>query len=297
MNPDVDEFSDRLLAVPCPEKLLPDRLRALEVITGQAVLDEIATVITLPLAVVSPRWEQQFARDLETYGLLEAIVYFHGYPELPLALIESACALYERLAVLYSTHHAAILESEDPRIAARLHLMDGTGGGGQRHIVQGFSRPTRQAPAGIAPPARPPTDDAYRRRLPIHPDLLALLAYLGGVGPVRSLPEELLEQIAAGFMFGGTPSVQTAFFEAADTLEQFGIDVFTSDGQYVLSGLCESFNDETFGDFDRWLPCEGCGEEFLVTVSLDDVNSALLTGYWRCERCKAADATTTAPDG
>jgi len=287
METDYETLHKRLADARCPYKLYPARLRALEIVTGERLLPEVEETITMRVALAAGDrgWKLQFKRDFETYGLLEAILYFHSYPSLPGDFVEAACGLYERLATLYIEHHQEIVTSDDPRVCVQLELLRRFGDSSLHSLPQ-HRRQRRSAPNGIAIGEPPHPVPGYRRTLPVHPDL----STIGMADVVYCLPDELVELLAAGFMFDGFPGLQGAFFDAADTLEEHGIDVFGSDGQFVIGKLVDYVNEEMFGDFERWVPCIECGEEFMVTVSVESVNDSLLDGGWTCDDCKAGAA-------
>jgi len=288
MTIDYEELLQRLAAANCPYKLYPARLRALEQATGERHLAEIQKVITMRIAVAGgdPRLKYQFQSDLETFGLFEAILYFHDYESLPAEFVEEACRLYDRLAAAYLEHHEDLETSDDPRIQTQLAYLRRLGDS-REHVLPRGRRAPRSAPNGVADPERPEPVPGYERRLPPHPDLL----FLGYAGSASNLAEELIEALQASFMFEGFPGLQAAFFEVADVLEEQGVDVFGSEGQYVLERMTASVNEEMFGDFERYIYCVGCAEEFKPEVSLAGVNEALLRGGWECDRCRGASSS------
>jgi hypothetical protein len=270
-----------VFAVARSERLTPPRLRALELVTGEQVLHEIMTVIVGGLPAPG---QAQFLRDLDTYGLLEAVVYFHSYPRLEPEFLEAACALCERIAADFDTHADEIATSDDPNVAAQLRLLALVGDNG--HVVRRFKRTPRQAPDGIADPVAPSRDDEYERRLPASSDLAELMGYLGGMPRAGNLAEELSEHIHAAAMFEGFPGVQAMFFNAADLVEQHGVDVFGPVGQHILLDLVNATNEELFGDYDGWIECLNCAGEWYLKPTLEAVNDALLRGEWWCDSCR-----------
>jgi hypothetical protein len=286
MTFDYDRLLERLASAGCPYKLYPARLRALELITGERHLAEVQKEITMRVALAGrdPLFKYQFQSDLETYGLLEAILYFNDYESLPDDFVEEACQVYERLAATYLRHHEEIVASDDPRIQSQLTIMRRFGDSSEHNLPRA-RRPPREAPDGIAPPSRPDPVAGYERRLLPHPDFVAIL----GASPTPlNLPEELLENIQASFMFEGFPGIQGAFFEVAGILDEHGVNVLGSEGQYVIAELVQSLKEEMFGDFERWIPCVECGEEFHVDLSRESVNASLLAGGWECESCRGS---------
>lgn len=286
MDTDYEALLDRLRAAGCPYKLYPARLRALEIVTGERLLAEVEAVITMRIALsggVDVGWKHQFKRDLETYGLLEAILYFHSYPPLDPGFVEDACVLYERLAKLCVERHDEMEASDDPRIHVHLEALRRQGDS-HYHTVLRPEQLKLAAPDRIAPPERPPPIEGYERRLPVHPDV----AMIGIQGDVRTFADELLEHLTASFSFEGFPGIQLAFAEVAHIAAMHDVDVFGGEGQYVLAGLVRALDEELFGDFERWVPCAECGEEFFVEVTLETVNLSLIEGGWRCPGCRGA---------
>lgn len=276
----------RLRQVPCPYKLYPARIRALEILTGKRLLAQIHGKITMRLAAhVGPGWKDQFQRDLDTFGLLEAIGYFHSYSFSPDAegFVREACELYDELAALYMERHQEIVTSDDPRIQAQLAVLRELGDSTE-HAMPGVGFPSLSAPDPIPPPESPEADPAYERRLPIHPDALTL-----GLGSEEenpgSLPAELVESFTASWTFEGFPGIQSAFFQVAKTLLDFEIDPFSPAGQWVIETLRWELDEEFFGDYDRWIYCSSCGHEMKVTATLESINRSLVAGGWRCEQC------------
>src|SRR5438270_12554542 len=85
----------------------------------------------------------------------------------------------------------------------------------------------------IEPPRRPSPNPKYKRQLPMHSTLKFLLPYIGETKQPDNFLDELIEHIASRFMFKDFPGLQVAFVDVADTLVEFSIDPFSSDGQYV----------------------------------------------------------------
>lgn len=284
MTTDRQALRARLTAAGCTHKLYPARLRALELVTGQRLMPQVAEVIEMRIVgagAASIGYKRQFQRDFKTYGLLEAILYFHSYPPLDGDFVEEACALYERLAALYLEHHDRIEASDDPRVLAHLLFLQRLGDPGH-HVGPVARRLPRSAPYGIAAPSQPAGVPGYERKLAVHPDL----AELGILEFPASVAEELVEHLSGSFMFEGFPGIQVAFFDVARALDDHGVQLFGSDGQYVLDTLVDYLGQEMFGDFDRWIPCIECGEQFFVEVTLDSVNKTLLAGGWTCDSCR-----------
>jgi hypothetical protein len=290
---DYDALLGRLKAARCPYKLYPARLRALEIVTGDELLSRVGESITARIdeAAGVPDIHEQFQRDLDTYGLLEAIGYFHSYPPLPSEFVEEACRLYEELAALYLAHHEEIVTSDNPNVRGQIKLLI-EHGDVREHVVRRADRSPRRAPNGISPPERPPPTPGYERRLPPHPDFLRFFVLAEDAAdvlpPVANLVDELIEHFEASFMFGGFPGIQSAFFEATDALDEHRVEPFGPEGQYVLERLVNDLDMEMFGDYMRWIPCSRCDAEFPVEVSLSSVNESLLAGGWRCEKCRDA---------
>lgn len=275
----------RLREVPCPYKLYPARIRALEILTGKRLLSRIHGNITMRLAAhVGPGWKDQFQRDLDTYGLLEAIGYFHSYNFSPdsESFVREACQLYDELAALYMEHHEDLATSDDPRIQVQLALLRELGDPTEHTMPVRF--PSLSAPDPIPEPEPPEADPAYERRLPIHPVALSL-----GIGSEEdapgSLPAELVESFTASWMFEGFPGIHSAFFEVAKTLLDFEIDPFSPAGQWVIETLRWELDEELFGDYDRWIYCSSCGREMKVSATLESINRSLVAGGWLCKQC------------
>jgi hypothetical protein len=286
---DQQRVDRRLGEARCPHKLYEARLRALELVTGESLVPEIRETISdrLPAAVGEPGWREQFERDLHTYGLWEAIVYFGSYPPLAEGFVDEACELYERLAALYLEHHEEIVASDDPRILVQLEYMRQLGDSSS-HTGPRLPEP-RPRPATIAAPEPPDFDPHYERRLMSHEIFLSMVEYFAKqpmLVPFGSFADELAEALLSHFTFDGFPGAQAVFFETARVLDEHSIDVFGSDGQYILKRVVDHIEIEGFGDFDRWIPCGRCGEDFFIEITLDTVNASLIDGEWRCEGCR-----------
>ena len=115
--------------------------------------------------------------------------------------------------------------------------------------------------------------------------------------PVGSLVDELIEHLQSQFQFQAFPGTQTFPFVVAEFIEPFGIDVFSTSGQYILDQMIEALREERFGDYDRYLPCSGCGEEHHPDVDLQSVNSALVFGGWFCVICRHAQSGVSPASG
>jgi len=288
-TPELEALDKRLSAIGCPHKLYEARLRALELVTGESLVPEIRQVITdrLPEAVGELGWAEQFERDLDVYGLWEAIVYFHSYPPLSEGFLDEACELYERLARRYLDHHGEIVASDDPRILIQLEYLRQLGDSSS-HTGRRPAEP-RPRPETIAAPEPPEVDLQYENRLLPHAIFLSVVEYFAKrpVLPMfGSFADELAEALLSHFTFDGFPGAQAVFFETARVLEEHEIDVFGPEGQYVLQRVVDHIAIEGFGDFERWIPCGGCGEDFIIEISLETVNESLIAGEWRCERCR-----------
>jgi hypothetical protein len=145
-------------------------------------------------------------------------------------------------------------------------------------------------PETIQPPNEPKRDPNYQSRFQMHDDMTFLLPSLGPVRSPESLPDEIVDHLQSEFMFEGFPGMEVAFWKIAQFLVEHGVDPFSSDGQFVLSQMCQSTEDEMFGDVDRWVHCDFCGEPMKTHINLDSVNRHLIDGGWHCEKCVADNA-------
>jgi hypothetical protein len=284
-----ESLDKRLGEVGCSYKLYEARLHALEVVAGGPLFFQVRETITdrLPALAGTVGWAEQFERDLKTYGLFEAILYFHSYPPLPRAFVDEACELYARLGKLYLRHHDEIRRSDDPRVLAQIHYLRRLGDSGE-HATPRPLQPPRKPEGEIAAPQSPEIDLGYQPRLPFHADLLGVVAWIAKkpVGLYYGcFADELCEALAASFVFEGFSGPQAAFFEIAETLEEHEVDLFGGEGQYILAEMVRRFDEDLFGDYEHWVPCANCGENFHVEVSLQSVNRSLIEGGWMCEEC------------
>lgn len=287
---DYKELQERLNWVKCPYRLTPARLQALNILTEQQYLVMITQSIIGPLArIFGIEAADQFERDLKTFGLYEAILYFHSYPAFPEeeTLIEDACALYHRIAAEYMANHLKILNSDDPNIQNQLALLREQGD--SPHNLQGVPQPAIKPSTPPQHPMRPPDDENYERRLPIHHDTISFLDGMGSRAFDESKPknvaDEIVEHLDARFMFEGFPGIDPVFFEIATFCQRFGVDPFDSTGQWVIQTMCEHMEGEYFGDFNRWTECGLCGGELMPLIMLENINLTLALGGWICPDC------------
>jgi len=277
----------RLQRVPCPYRLYPLRLKALQLVTGRDVMSEVETRIVNPLGkLLGVQYAEQLRRDLDTFGLYEAIGYFHTYdfPASAAAWVDEVCAVYDEIAALYMDHHRRVVDSDDPRIRSLLELLRNRGD--SPHNMPGLRMPAVEAAGAIPPPEPPPADPDYTRVLPVREDLKKLVGEEAMDQPAN-LAAELIEHLTARFMFDGFPGLQLVFFETAELLGGFDIDPFSGTGQYILRTLIEEINEEYFGDFDRWSRCLRCEKAFKPEIDLASANAALQNGGWVCAECTA----------
>ncbi len=108
---------------------------------------------------------------------------------------------------------------------------------------------------------------------------------------MSELANDMLEQVDEMFLLDGFPGLELAFEDVEAKLAESGVDIAGPVGRRVVAKLVEQLNDELFGDFDRWTACVGCGESFMVTLSVDAVYDNLRHHGWRCEKCRAQDAS------
>jgi hypothetical protein len=286
---DYQSLQTRLRRARCPHKLYVQRLRALEVLVGESLVTRIDEEITnrLPEAGATDGWQEQFRRDLKTYGLYEAILYFHSYPPLTEGFVEEAALLYEDLAGLYLARHREMMLSDDPRVLIQLNFLRELGDSSEHTGPQALRQP--RCPDGdIVDPAAPDPDLEYEPVLPTDWVFLDVTEDMVGgkhKPAYGSLADELIETISAEWMFQGFPGIQAAFFDACAVLDDHEIDVFGSEGQYILESLVSRLDEEMFGDYERWLPCGKCGSEFKVSVTLESVDRSLCQGGWVCDDC------------
>ncbi|HEX3360479.1 MAG TPA: hypothetical protein VHS74_05750 [Solirubrobacterales bacterium] len=286
---DYESLDGRLWRARCPHKLYEQRLRALEVLVGEPLVARVEEEITnrLPEAGAAGGWQVQFRRDLKTYGLNEAILYFHSYPPLAEGFVEEAAQLYEDLARLYLSRHEEIVRSDDPRVLVQLNFLRELGDSSEHTGPQALRQP--RCPNGdIADPVAPEPDLDYEPVLPTDWVFLDVTKdFTGGKHKLiyGGLADELVETISAEWMFQGFPGIQAAFFDACTVLDDHEIEVFGSEGQYVLESLVRRLHEEMFGDYERWIPCGECGSEFKVSVTLESVDRSLCDGGWVCGDC------------
>lgn len=284
-------LKERLARVPCPYRLFPARIRALETLTERKVLLEIQRNITTKIArQFGMVWAQQFVQDFEVYGLYEAILYFHDIPDVnkDTALISNICDLYDEIALLYMNHHLSIEDSDDPSI--QLHLDSIRRLGGNSQAMNPLSMAPLPQPDIIPPPLSPAVDPHYERQLPIHERLQAeLYDFWGdstGPGNLRNFADELIEQLGSRFRYEGFPGLQLIFFEVAHFLLSYEIDLYSSTGQYIISSIIKDLEGGLYGSYDSEVSCIQCKLMFEPKVSLNAVNSCLASGGWLCEHCQ-----------
>lgn len=281
-----ETIKEQLDRVPCPYRLYPALISALEIAIKRPLSIEIQRRITSKIVQhVQMGWNDQFRRDFETYGLYEAILYFHTYPFTIAAedFIADACDLYCETASLYMTHHENIEKGDDSRIQAQLETLRFKGATHQ-HISRFEISPLKK-PKSIETPLAPPADPEYQRKFPINRDMLLVIGE-SAIDVPGNAAGEVIEHLDARFTFSDFPGIQLVFFEVADLLQQFGIDPFGSTGQFVLQEIIEHMEEEFYGDYDRWVECPGCGEQFMPKVSLSTANMNLIRGSWACEKCQ-----------
>lgn len=279
-------IQERLEKVPCPVRFYPFLVAALDIFVQRDFSSEVQQKISNKIGHhVGMGWSDQFTRDFETYGLYEAILYFHSYPFTRQAesFINEACDLYCEIASQYMAHQESIENSDDPRIQSKLGLL-AFRGATHRHTMS-YQRAPLQKTRLIEAPVKPPADAKYERKLPINRDMLMVFKQSEIDDPGNSAAEAI-EHLDARFMFSDFPGIQLVFFEIAKLLEQLEIDPFSAAGQYVLQEIIEHIEDEFYGDFDRWLTCITCGKDFTPEISLASANRNLLQGGWACENCR-----------
>lgn len=274
--------------VQCPYRLYEARIKALEFIVNKDFILMIQKNIKSKIAhFVEIGWVKQFERDLDVFGLYEAILYFHTYPYSSEArdFIKEACELYHLIASTYMDNHSDLISSDDPRIQAQLETIRFKGAHLQ-HVPSLQMSPLAK-PDVIEQPLEPTRDPQYTRQLPMHEDYKALVKSFGDSttkGPVH-IADELIEHLASQYMFEDFPGIQIVFFEIANILQRFKVDPFSSTGQFVLLTIIEHMNEDYYGDFDRWIDCIKCGKSFMPEISLSTANLNLIQGGWVCERC------------
>jgi hypothetical protein len=293
MDPDETRYQAlqaRISRVPCPYRLFPARLRALGIAINKDLLEEIDHVIAADLeSHFGSAYRMQFLRDLDTYGLHEAIVYFHSYdfPSDPTAFLERACALYDRIAEEYMKNHLALRDSDDPRIQYQLESIRYFGGDSSYPTPGIRFPPLQDPPATSSPEAAQPR--IRPEQLQPHPELRDVVEGFFGVEnwtpAPADLPSALIEQLGARFTFESFPGLQLVLFEVSDVLQDFGVHPLSEEGQRVLEGIIEAMNQDMFGDFERWLPCNQCGEDFMPDITPEIAVEVLRQGMWVCPNC------------
>ena len=290
---DYTTLKKRLNEVKCPYRLYWARIRALEIATGQNLEVKIREDIIDKIEdYLEAGYRRQFERDMDVYGLYEAILYFHSYPFTLSArdFVDRTCKLYHYFASLYMAHHEEIVESDDLKIQAQLSLLRTRGD--NPHNMPGLRMSAMQAPQKIQSPVQPKTDPKYTRKLPINKSVKHFYTLIeDSVSKIHNpgnLADELIEHLDAQFMFEGFPGLSLVFFEVAYRLKKFNIDPFSSTGQYVISTICEHMKEEYYGDFDRWTECILCSKEFKPRISLPVANSTLTNGGLICKECQSS---------
>ena len=287
-----DTIKSLLDKTQCPYRLYPARIKALDIISNQNFEFEIQRYITSGIAdhISDMGWVQQFLSDLDTFGLYEAILYFHTYPFPKEAKIflHKACEIYNAIASQYLIHHRSIIDSDDPRIIDQIRIIQFMGEE-YRHVSR-LRMPPLTRPEKIVSPAKPPSEPNYQRVLEMSDELKQVYEWSGQVstkGP-GNLADELLETLQAKFMFEGFPGIQTVFFDTTDLLWKHEVDPFGSTGQYILETIIGNINQEMFGDFMRWVKCIICDQEFMPEISLQSANENLINGGWICLQCQSS---------
>ena len=282
-----EKIDEWLNQVQCPFRLYPEIVAGLDILLEQNYSTRIHEEIKSRLAGhVGIGWSDQFTTDYQTYGLLEAILYFHSFPFTGKSegFIKDACRLYGEIATQYMAHQQEIEESDDPRLHSKISLLEFRGSL-YRNPMQFQKEPLKKTKF-IEAAAQPPAEPGYQRKLPINRDML--LAFTEGeIGDPENAAEEAIEHLDARFTFSDFPGIQLVMSEIAKLLGQLKIEPFSAAGQYVFQVIIEHMEEEFYGDFDRWVRCFKCGEELMPEITLDSANLNLLNGGWACEECQA----------
>lgn len=123
-----------------------------------------------------------------------------------------------------------------------------------------------------------------KKKIPRDPDMEELMPSLGSIEEPESYEDQLMEYIDSEFMFSGPLEFYGAVFEVKRILKEYDVGLKSKKGQKILQTFVEHAKEEYYGDFDRFLDCDNCGEIFKIDLTLDFVNKILARKAF-CENC------------
>jgi hypothetical protein len=281
-------------------RLFPFLLKALGQLNSHNYLRDVETKILEPIltSLTHKGYATQFARDFETYGLYEAIVYLHDVDFVgdPRPLFVEIAQVYRRIAADYDANRHLLYESDDPRLQEVLEILHEYSGE-QSHNTSPIALPlTRQTSTEAA------KEDLYLSRNPIEvaPDrnLMEMVTSSfpdGTLFPNRTPKISIssdpvnaaFDVIATSFTFHASPSATNLPFRLAEMLSSFGIHPLGKRGVEVIGKIVTSFNDGMFGDYDRWIKCARCTREIHAgELRVGRICAVLERGAWLCDECE-----------
>ena len=323
MKIDTEELKARLDKVPCKPRLYPTRIFALQIFTGKKFDELIDKRIVQSLSKITalkgprikfeftsetlnpdqnsfPRdWTRQFISDFATYGLREAVLFFHTYKFLhdPAELIESAVALYHDVAKSYIDNITELEKSKDETIKD-LNL-----------AIKMYGEKTPQDVKGWHIPKKQERNKRRKLRCPSKKKLaeLAEIAHAldaagepmfklsaneildeYGIDPKKpeTYQEEIVGFIDSEFMFDSFPGFEDGVLRVVEILEEYGVNAESKEGQYVLETYVEHVLEEYYGDFWHVTDCYNCGKEFKPSHSLEYANQVVAQKVF-CPDCSS----------
>lgn len=273
-----EELLERLRKDACPTRLTTPIVAAMAQNTGEDYLRLIQRNITSKLRRTSgPMWAAQFEDDLKTYGLMEAIGFFHTYdPQPPDWLVDDSIRLYADMAKVFTSSNPS--QSLDPKVRTFLRAARS-----RPHAV-GFTHEPIAPKHDIADPKAPKKQQGYKRRLPLT-ELEEHFPFIrdSSTEP-QSFEHELLDHIRSELM-QYFPGFEQLYYAVAIYLREHSIDPFDSSGQWIIQQVCGDCEDELFGAFDTFAHCPSCGESFRPDISREAANKALVSGGNYCNDC------------
>lgn len=151
----LEEILLKLDKVPCCKRLYPERIYALQILTNSRLDERVDSEIIEILKTITDynsisfkfkfiketmlkqkhtipaTWVEQFMSDFITFGLREAIAYFHTYQfnQDSSSLIESSVNLYHDMANLFLINENQILKSDNQNIKSLVVIREILGEG------------------------------------------------------------------------------------------------------------------------------------------------------------------------
>jgi DNA repair photolyase len=141
-----------------------------------------------------------------------------------------------------------------------------------------------QKSSGLIKHSSPPLDWQNGKTVQQHPDLDALMPYLGTCKKPSNHEEQLIDYIDTHFMFDGFPGVEEGVLEVGRILKRHAVDPVGQKGQRILAAYIDHTLNEMYGDFDRYVNCPECGKYYKPNINLEYVNNILA---WKsaCSQC------------